>query len=65
MNKVVGIRREDKSCWERRTPLTPAHVQELLREIPGLRILVEASKLRIYKDKEYRKAGAEIVEDLD
>ena len=25
----IAIRREDKSRWERRTPLTPIHVQQL------------------------------------
>jgi hypothetical protein len=30
-NGVIGIRREDKNCWERRVPLTPKHVRELVR----------------------------------
>jgi hypothetical protein len=29
-NAVIGIRREDKNCWERRVPLTPKHVRELV-----------------------------------
>lgn len=40
MKKVVGIRREDKSYWERRTPLIPDDVTYLLKAVPELRILV-------------------------
>jgi saccharopine dehydrogenase (NAD+, L-lysine-forming) len=35
-----GIRREDKNCWERRAPLTPAHVAELIQE-QGLSVAVQ------------------------
>jgi len=27
----VGIRREDKSCWERRVPLIPKHVKDVMK----------------------------------
>ena len=29
-NNIIGIRREDKNKWERRVPLTPSHVKELV-----------------------------------
>ena len=32
MQKLIGIRREDKSIWERRVSLTPNHVKELKTE---------------------------------
>jgi len=63
MNKAIAIRREDKNEWERRTPLTPAEVKALKREF-GLRIIVQPSKIRVFSDEEYLKAGAEISEDL-
>jgi len=59
----IGIRREDKNRWERRAPLTPAHVQELVRE-QGRSVVVQPSPLRIYLDDDYRAAGAVVDEDL-
>ncbi len=61
--KVIGIRREDKNRFERRTPLIPRHVKEL-REKYGIRVLVQPSAIRVFSDDEYRNAGAIISEDL-
>lgn len=30
MGNIVGIRLEDKNKWERRTPIVPSHVKELI-----------------------------------
>ncbi len=66
MNKI-GIRREDKNEWERRAPLTPHHIKEL-KEKYGIEFVVQPSDnyipRRIFCDDEYRKAGAEVREDL-
>lgn len=59
----LGIRREDKNRWERRAPLTPQHVEELVRE-QGRTIAVQPSEIRVFSDAEYEEAGAEIAEDL-
>ena len=58
-----GIRREDKNRWERRAPLTPTHVAELIGE-HGLSIAVQPSPNRIFPDDEYCAAGAALQEDL-
>jgi saccharopine dehydrogenase (NAD+, L-lysine forming) len=63
MEKIIGIRREDKNEWERRVPLVPADVR-WLREKHGIHTIVQPSKIRIFSDEEYRLAGAEINEDL-
>lgn len=63
MSDAVGIRREDKSPWERRVPLVPQDVARL-RRAGGLRFLVEPSAKRIYSDEAYREAGAELEPDL-
>ena len=63
MEKVIGIRREDKNQWERRAPLIPEHVKELKEEF-GIKTIIQPSKIRIFTDEEYEKAGAEINEDL-
>ncbi len=59
----IGIRREDKSKWERRVALTPEHVK-LLKEKFDIQTFVQPSKIRIFTDDEYKKAGAFIQEDL-
>lgn len=59
----IGIRREDKSRWERRAPLTPLHVEELVGE-QGRSVVVQPSPLRIFGDEEYAEAGAQVTEDL-
>jgi alpha-aminoadipic semialdehyde synthase len=46
----IGIRREDKSVWERRAPLTPNDVQEILSKYQNIRIMVQPSKKRIFSD---------------
>jgi len=60
--KPIGIRREDKSRWERRTPITPELAGELVKA--GGRVLVQPAKNRIFPDEEFARRGAEIAEDL-
>jgi alanine dehydrogenase len=60
---IIGIRREDKNRWERRAPLTPDHVRELIVD-HEVDVLVEPSPLRIFPDLDYAAAGAQIAADL-
>ncbi len=60
---ILGIRREDKSKWERRTPLVPIDIEKLIEK--GYKVIVESSEKRIFKDEEFRNIGCEIVENLD
>ena len=66
MNKTacIGLRREDKSVWERRVALTPSNVSAILKSSPGFRIIVQPSQTRIFTDREFKENGAEIDEDL-
>ena len=59
----IGIRREDKNEWERRAPLTPDHVAELVEQ-RELEISLEPASLRVFPAKDYRTAGARIDETL-
>jgi alpha-aminoadipic semialdehyde synthase len=61
--KKIGIRREDKSKWERRVPLIPDDVARL-KEKSGIQTVIQPSEIRIYPDDEYRRAGAIVEEDL-
>lgn len=58
----IGIRRETKA-GERRVPLIPAHVAELVRD-HGLHVVVQSSPDRCHDDAAYRDAGADVAETL-
>ncbi len=62
MPETIGIRREDKNEWERRVPLAPEHVKKLTQQ--GINVIIQPSKIRIFKDEEYESAGAKVQEDL-
>jgi alpha-aminoadipic semialdehyde synthase len=63
MTKVIGVRREDKSEWERRVPLTPQDAAQLQEE-GGLQIVVQNSPIRAFADEEFVQAGVTVQEDL-
>lgn len=58
----MAIRREDINVWERRSPISPALVSELVNR--GIKVLVQPSTRRAYTMDEYERAGAIISEDL-
>jgi len=60
--KTLGIIKETKNKWERRVPLNPQAVQELIQK--GFEVVVQPSKIRIYKDEEYLSVGAKLSFDL-
>ncbi len=64
MGNYIGIRHEDKYEEERRAPLTPKHVERLVKH-KKLDIVVETSTKRIFSDREYTEAGATISNNLD
>jgi len=59
----IGIRREDKNPWERRAPLVPTHVRELIRQ-QNLSIYLQPSEIRVFSDREYVLEGTGLSEDL-
>ncbi|OZJ02634.1 hypothetical protein BZG36_04160 [Bifiguratus adelaidae] len=62
--RSIGIRREDKSRWERRAPLTPEDVKTLI-DTSQAKVYVQPSTKRIFRDEEYIKAGAILDNSLD
>ncbi|XP_046658109.1 alpha-aminoadipic semialdehyde synthase, mitochondrial-like [Daphnia pulicaria] len=60
--KILAIRREDQSVWERRAPLSPTNVRKLVRA--GVKVLVQPSNRRAYPMQAYANAGAIIQEDI-
>jgi saccharopine dehydrogenase (NAD+, L-lysine forming) len=63
MNNIIGIRREDKSRWERRVALIPSHLRELKKDY-GMRFIVQPSPVRVFADDDFRLEGAKLQEDL-
>lgn len=63
MTVRVGIRREDKNRWERRTPFVPEDVSQLIQK-HNLQFVVQASPIRVFTDRNYENAGAAVTEDL-
>ena len=59
----IGLIRESRSD-DKRTPLVPYHIKELLNTYTSLKIIVQPSKHRCYQDQEYQEQVAIIYEDL-
>jgi len=64
-NKIItlAILREAR-IDENRTPFSPSQISNLLDKFSDLKIIVQPSNRRCFKDKDYLKAGAKITEDL-
>ncbi|XP_022910037.1 alpha-aminoadipic semialdehyde synthase, mitochondrial [Onthophagus taurus] len=60
--KIIAIRREDQSVWERRAPFSPAHVKKLVKH--GVKVIVQPSNRRAYPMQAYINAGAIVQEDI-
>ncbi len=58
----IGIRYEDKYKMERRVPLVPEHVRQLIDM--GIEVEVVRSEKRIFKDEEYEAVGATLVDEI-
>ena len=53
-NKLsIGIKREEKNVWERRVPITPYHVDKLVKE--NIKVFIQPSLNRIFTNKEFEK----------
>jgi len=59
---TIGIVREVYSKWERRSPLTPGHVEKIVQD--GTRVLVQPCTKRIFSNREFQNSGAVITDDL-
>ena len=57
---TVGLRREDPTrIWERRCPLTPTAVNELVRD--GARVLVQPCDRRVFPIREFVEVRGDAV----
>ncbi|XP_025837508.1 alpha-aminoadipic semialdehyde synthase, mitochondrial isoform X2 [Agrilus planipennis] len=60
--KVIAIRREDQSVWERRAPFAPTHAKKLVKD--GIKVIVQPSNRRAYPMQSYLNSGAIVQEDI-
>jgi len=63
MERIIGLRREDKNKWEKRVTLSPEHVK-LLKEDYGIKTILQPFEARAIPRSEFEAAGAEFDEDL-
>jgi len=65
-NKIItlAILREAR-IDENRTPFSPSQISNLFNEFSNLKIIVQPSERRCFKDEDYLKAGSHITNDLN
>ena len=64
MRPSIGIRRETKSPWERRCPVTPSLVRHLVTSA-DVDVLIQPSARRVFSDSDFTRAGATLTTTLD
>jgi saccharopine dehydrogenase (NAD+, L-lysine forming) len=63
MKNCIGVRKETKDSTQRRVPLSPEQVAQLVSE-SGLRVRVQPMPKRVFVDEDYVALGAELTDDL-
>jgi len=64
MRSSIGVRRETKSPWERRCPVTPELARRLISSA-AVDILIQPSARRVFSDSDYTRVGATVTTSLD
>ncbi len=62
--KTLLIRAEDKNVWERRAPLVPKDLKEVVKKT-GLKAYVQKSEKRYFPEEDYVSAGVQVCEDMN
>ena len=64
-NKIITLAvLKEARIDENRTPFSPSQISNLLNKFSNLKIVVQPSKRRCFKNEDYLKAGAQITDDL-
>lgn len=61
----IGIIKEGKVPIDRRVPITPSQVKDILTHHEGVEIKCQRSDIRCFEDSEYEKAGASLVDSVN
>lgn len=62
--KTLLIRAEDKNVWERRAPLIPKDLKEVVKKT-GVRAFLQKSEKRFFPQDDYVSAGAQVCDDMN
>ena len=66
MNKItIGVIKEGKVPPDFRVPLTPKQCKAIEAIYPEVKVVVQKSTIRTFKDEEYANEGIESVESLE
>ena len=60
----IGLLKEEKIPADNRVALSPAQCKWLQKKFPHVKIVVQASPIRCYKDKEYLQSGIDVTSDI-
>ena len=60
----IGIIKEGKSCQDNRVAFSPQQCSWIQTNFPTIKIYVQPSTIRCYKDEEYARKGISLLEDL-
>jgi len=64
-NKIITLAvLKEARIDENRSPFSPSQISNLLDKFSNLKIIVQPSKRRCFKNEDYLKAGAQITDDL-
>lgn len=61
---IIGLIQERKTPPDKRVPFTPLQVEELEQRYPNVKVKVEQSDVRCFKDGEYAEYGTPVIKDL-
>ncbi len=61
LRDAIGILHETKNRFERRVPLVPEQIADLVRD--GIEVRVQRSPTRAFRDEEFSAVGATLVDD--
>ena len=64
MSITFALIKERKNPPDRRVVLSPEKCQEVIKQFPEAKIIVESSDIRIFPDEDYRNAGFEVLDDV-
>ncbi len=60
----IGLIREGKKPADNRVALTPAQCRWLRKNFPAIKVVAQYSPSRCFTDKEFERAGVEMMEDM-
>ena len=64
MTLKLGIIREGKTPPDKRVPFTPLQTEEIEQRFPNVKVIVQESPIRCFKDDEYGELGIRVAADI-